>query len=99
MGTYVIDLLAMILAFPVVMLPFVAARFHETYALAVLYCALPAGALIASLTSGWSHRIHRYGEPSWSPQRCGDWESRSLGIHPRLWLVLLGLAIGGGPTP
>ena len=32
-GTYIVDLLAMILAFPVVMLPFVAARFHETYAL------------------------------------------------------------------
>ena len=37
-GTYVIDLLAMILAFPVVMLPFVAARFHASYALALLYC-------------------------------------------------------------
>ena len=48
-GTYVIDLLAMVLAFPVVMLPFVAARFHETYALSVLYCGLPAGALLAGL--------------------------------------------------
>ena len=35
-GTYIIDLLAMILAFPVVMLPFVAARFHDTYALAAV---------------------------------------------------------------
>ena len=60
-GTYIIDLLAMILAFPVVMLPFVAARFHETYALSLLYCGLPAGALIATLTSGWSRGVHRYG--------------------------------------
>ena len=44
LGSYIVDLLAMILAFPVVMLPFVAARFHKIYALAFLYCALPAGA-------------------------------------------------------
>ena len=60
-GTYVIDLLAMILAFPVVMLPFVAERFHETYALALLLCGLPAGALLATLTSAWTRKVHRYG--------------------------------------
>jgi len=84
MGTYVVDLLAM--SWPSrVMLPFVAARFHETYALAVLYCALPAGALIASLTSGWSHRIHRYGRAIVWPQRCGDWDRA-------LWVFIFSLA-------
>jgi len=42
LGTYIVDLLAMALAYPVVMLPFVAAHFHTVYALSVLYCALPA---------------------------------------------------------
>ena len=51
-GTYIIDLLAMTFAFPVAMLPFVAARFPETYALSLLYCGLPAGALVFTLLSG-----------------------------------------------
>ena len=43
------------------MFPFVAARFPQHYALSLLYVGLPVGALLATLTSGWTHRIHRYG--------------------------------------
>jgi MFS family permease len=95
-GTYIIDLLAMILAFPVVMLPFVAARFHETYALALLYCGLPAGALIATLTSGWSHRVHRYGRAIVIAAALWGLGIALFGYSSSLWLVLLGLAVGGG---
>jgi MFS family permease len=94
-GTYIIDLLAMILAFPVVMLPFVAARFHESYALSILYCGLPVGALIATLTSRWTRRVHRYG-------RAIVWAAASWGLgialfgdSSTLWLVVLGLAVAG----
>jgi MFS family permease len=95
-GTYIIDLLAMILAFPVVMLPFVAARFHDSYALALLYCGLPVGALIATLTSRWTRHVHRYG-------RAIVWAAASWGLgialfgdSSRLWLVMVGLAVAGG---
>jgi MFS family permease len=95
-GTYIIDLLAMILAFPVVMLPFVAARFHESYALSILYCGLPVGALIATLTSRWTRRVHRYG-------RAIVWAAASWGLgialfgdSSTLWLVVVGLAVAGG---
>ena len=95
-GTYIVDLLAMILAFPVVMLPFVAARFHETYALSLLYCGLPAGALIATLTSGWSRRIHRYGRAIVYCAALWGLGIALFGFSSSLWLVLLGLAVGGG---
>ncbi len=95
-GTYIIDLLAMILAFPVVMLPFVAARFHDSYALALLYCGLPVGALLATLTSRWTRHVHRYG-------RAIVWAAASWGLgialfgdSSRLWLVMVGLAVAGG---
>ena len=95
-GTYIIDLLAMILAFPVVMLPFVAARFHDSYALALLYCGLPVGALVATLTSRWTRHVHRYG-------RAIVWAAASWGLgialfgdSSRLWLVMVGLAVAGG---
>ena len=95
-GTYVIDLLAMILAFPVVMLPFVAARFHETYALAVLYCGLPAGALIATLTSRWTRKVYHYGRAVVVSAAIWGLGIALFGYSSSLWLVLIGLAIGGG---
>jgi MFS family permease len=95
-GTYIIDLLAMILAFPIAMLPFVAARFHESYALSLLYCGLPAGALIATLTSSWSRRIHRYGRAIVVAAAIWGLGIALFGFSSSLWLVFLGLAIGGG---
>jgi MFS family permease len=95
-GTYVIDLLAMILAFPVVMLPFVAARFHETYALPLLYCGIPAGALVATLTSGWSRAVHRYGRAIVVAAALWGLGIALFGYSSTLWLVFLGLAVGGG---
>jgi MFS family permease len=95
-GTYIIDLLAMFLAFPVIMLPFVAARFHDSYALALLYCGLPAGALIATLTSGWSRHVHRYGRAIVFAAALWGLGIALFGYSSSLWLVFLGLAIGGG---
>lgn len=95
-GTYIVDMLAMVLAFPVVMLPFVAARFHETYALSLLYCALPAGALVATLTSGWTRQVYRYGRGVVAAASCWGLGIALFGYSSLLWLVLLGLAIGGG---
>jgi MFS family permease len=96
MGTYIVDLIAMILAFPVVMLPFVASRFHESYALAVLYCALPSGALIASLTSRWTRKVHHYGRAIVYAAGLWGLGIALFGYSSSLWLVLVGLAIGGG---
>jgi MFS family permease len=53
-GTYVVDLLAMFLAFPIVMLPFVAERFHYRFTLSLLYCAIPVGAVLGTMTSSWT---------------------------------------------
>ena len=96
LGTYLIDLLAMTLAFPVVMLPFVAERFHETYALSLLYCAMPAGALVATLTSSWSHRVHHYGRTIIVAASSWGLGIALFGFSSSLALVLAGLAIGGG---
>jgi MFS family permease len=95
-GTYVIDLLAMTFAYPVVMLPFVAARFHESFALALLYCALPGGALVATLTSAWTHKIHHYGRGL--VFAAGGWGLgiAVFGYSSSLWLVFVGLAFAGG---
>ena len=95
-GTYIIDLLAMTFAFPVAMLPFVAARFHSTYALSLLYCGLPAGALVFTLISGWTKRVHHYGRAVVASAAVWGLDIAIFGYFSSLWLVLGGLAIAGG---
>lgn len=96
LGTYVVDLLAMVLAFPVVMLPFVAAHFHETYALSLLYCGLPGGALVATLTSGWTRRVHHYGRAIVASATLWGLGIAIFGYASALSVVLGGLALAGG---
>ena len=95
-GTYIIDLLAMTLAFPVAMLPFVAARFHATYALSLLYCGLPAGALVFTLFSGWTRRVHHYGRGLVFAAITWGLGITVFGYSSSLWLVIAGLALAGG---
>jgi MFS family permease len=94
-GTYLVDLLAMTLAYPVVMLPFVAAHFHETYALSLLYCALPGGAFLATLTMSWTHRVHRLGKGLVFAAAGWGVGIAIFGYSSTLWLVFLGLAAAG----
>ena len=61
LGTYAIDTLAMVLAFPWAVFPFVAARYDAPWALGLLYAASSVGSAAASLTSGWTVRVHRHG--------------------------------------
>jgi MFS family permease len=95
-GTYIIDLLAMTFAFPVAMLPFVATRFHSTYALSLLYCGLPAGALVFTVLSGWTKKVHHYGRGVVFAAAAWGLGIALFGYSSSLWLVMAGLAIAGG---
>ena len=61
LGTYLVDLSAMFFAFPYALFPFVADELGGAWTLGFLYAAIPAGALIATLTSGWSNHVSRHG--------------------------------------
>ena len=95
-GTYVVDMLAMVLAYPMAMLPFVAARFHETFALSLLYLGMPVGALVATLLSKWTRRIHHYGRAVIASAAAWGLGIALFGVTSSLVLVLVGLAIAGG---
>lgn len=96
LGTYCIDLLAMAFAYPVIMLPFVAAQFHSRIALSVLYVALPFGALVATLTSGWTKQIHHHGRAVVYAAALWGAGVAVFGYFSNLWIVFLGLAFAGG---
>src|SRR5690606_35514822 len=55
LGTYVVDMTAMVLAMPVVLFPALASDvFHQPAALGLLYSASTVGSLVATATSGWT---------------------------------------------
>jgi MFS family permease len=60
-GTYVVDFVAMVFGMPLALFPALAERLGGPGALGFLYAAPAAGALVASLTSRWTPRVHRHG--------------------------------------
>ena len=60
-GSYVVDLNAMIFGMPNALFPAVAVGFGGPRALGALYAAPAAGALLASATSGWTRTVTRHG--------------------------------------
>ena len=60
LGTYFIDIAAMFFAMPQALYPALAIFYGEAY-VGFFPAAIAAGALVASLTSGWTKNIHRHG--------------------------------------
>jgi len=60
LGTYFIDIAAMFFAMPQALYPALAVYFGERY-VGFFPAAIAAGALTASVTSGWTKNIHRHG--------------------------------------
>ncbi|MEE1928592.1 MFS transporter [Streptomyces sp. TRM 70351] len=99
LGTYAVDLTATFLAFPLALFPFLARDLGATWALGLMYAALPAGAALVSLTSGWTARVHRHGRAvalaaaaTGAAVAAAGWAA-SEGV---VWLVLALLAVTGG---
>ncbi len=60
LGTYFIDIAAMFFAMPQALYPALAVIYGDKY-VGFFPASIAAGALIASLTSGWTKNIHRHG--------------------------------------
>lgn len=59
-GTYIIDIAAMFFAMPQALYPALAVIYGEQY-VGFFPAAIAAGALVASVTSGWTKSVHRHG--------------------------------------
>ncbi|MBV9579406.1 MAG: MFS transporter [Chloroflexi bacterium] len=60
-GTYVVDIVAMVFGMPEALFPAIAESLGGPAVLGLLYSAPALGALIASGTSGWTNHVHRHG--------------------------------------
>ncbi|AOP51057.1 MFS transporter [Streptomyces lydicus] len=95
LGTYAIDLTAMLFAFPLAVFPFLADDLHAPWALGLMYATLPAGSLVVSLTGGWTSRVHRQGRAIALAAAGWGLAITAAGLLHDVWLVLLCLTLAG----
>lgn len=95
MGTYLIDIVAMVFAFPVALFPAMSDRWGGASAAGMLFSAMAVGSLAMTLLSGWTEKVSRHGRAvvlaatAWAVFIVG------LGLSDQLWTALLFLALAG----
>jgi MFS family permease len=95
LGTYLIDIVAMGFAMPQALYPFLADELHASHALGLLYTAGAAGGVLATITSGWTSRVHRHGLAIVLAAACWGAGMALAGLAINLWWVLVCFAIAG----
>jgi MFS family permease len=95
-GTYVVDFVAMVFGMPLALFPAISDRLGGPRVLGLLYTAPAVGALIASLTSRWTSRVHRHGLAVMVAATVWGVGIVAFGLSESLWPALVGLALAGG---
>jgi MFS family permease len=97
LGFFVVDTNAMIFGMPLALFPALAvSRFGDPAAVGYLYAAPAAGALVASLGSGWVSHVRRQGIAVVVAASAWGAAVAAFGFSTRLWLALLLVALAGG---
>jgi hypothetical protein len=96
LGSYLVDLVAMIFAYPNALLPFMAAILKAPWATGLMFAAPSAGALVVSATSGWMGRIERHGLAIAISAACWGLALAAVGLSPDIWVGLALLTVAGG---
>jgi MFS family permease len=97
LGTYVVDMVAMFMAMPIVLFPALAQHvFEQPKTLGLLYTAESVGTLIATLTSGWTSRFHHHGRAVVVASMVWGGSIGLAGLAPNVWVCLLFLVVAGG---
>jgi MFS family permease len=93
-GTYLVDINAMFFGMPLALFPAVATSFGSA-SVGLLYAAPSAGALVATLTSGWTSRVNRHGLAVVIAAAIWGLAIICFGLANHLWLALFCLALAG----
>ena len=96
LGTYLVDIAAMLLAMPVVLFPALAEEvFSSPQLLGLLYAAETVGALLATAVSGWTSRVHHHGRAIVIAAASYGAMVGLAGLMPSIWLVLVFFMLAG----
>jgi MFS family permease len=96
LGSYLVDLSAMTLAYPNALFPFLAAELHAPWAAGLMFAAPSAGAACASAMSGWAGRVRRHGRAIALAAAAWGLAITGLGFAPDLAAALAFLVLAGG---
>ncbi len=95
LGTYIVDLCAMFFAMPTALYPFWADQLHARWALGLFYSAGIIGAIIVTLTSGWTKNYHFHGRAvTYAALGWGAAIALAAATN-NLWLILFFLVLAG----
>jgi len=94
-GTYIVDFVAMVFGMPLALFPAIADRLGGPRILGLLYAAPAVGALVASLTSRWTPRVHRHGRAVLGAAAVWGLAIVAFGFCDRFPLALAFLALAG----
>ena len=96
LGTYLVDIAAMLLALPVVLFPALAEEvFARPELLGLLYTAETVGAMLATALSGWTSRVHHHGRAIVVAAAAYGACIGLAGLMPTIWLVMAFLLLSG----
>jgi MFS family permease len=96
LGTYVIDIVAMLMAMPIVLFPALAAQvFASPGMLGLLYSAESVGSLLVTATSGWISSVHHHGRAVVISAVVWGGSIGLVGVAPNVWWALLALVVAG----
>src|SRR5262249_37733496 len=94
-GTYGVDMVAMFFGMPQALFPALARKFGGAGLPGLPSAAPPGGPLAATVTSGWTSRVHRHGLGVIIAAAAWGVGIIVLGVAPWLWLALGALAFAG----
>ena len=95
LGTYAVDVLAMVFGMTTAIFPFVATVYGAPWAVGLLYAAESVGSLAVSLTSGWTARVHRQGRAIAFAAAGFGVAIVCFGLAPNIWFALAALVVAG----
>jgi MFS family permease len=96
LGTYVVDVVAMLFGMPNALFPAMADRLGGPKVLGFLYAAPAVGSLLVSLFSGPAGRVHRHGLAVSIAACVWGLGIVAFGLAPNLAVALVALAVAGG---
>jgi MFS family permease len=94
-GTYIVDIVAMIFAMPMALFPLMAEHWSGATAAGWLYSAMAIGSLVMTLFSGWAKQVARHGAFVIAAAATWGIAIVALGFAPSLVVAVGCLAIAG----
>lgn len=96
LGTYLVDMVGMFMAMPIVLFPaFATEVLNEPKLLGLLYSAEAFGAMLATLTSGWARRVHHHGRAVVLATIIWGASVGIAGLAPDIWFAIGFFALAG----